>query len=177
MAMTDLLARLVVPVAEPDDARSTAWGLAKYIDDGDRGREVVLIHVIEKAGGAPDKAGVEQREDIAREAFAAARAELEDRFSVESEIRYGTNVPEAIFAAAREHEASAVAFTPRGGSRIVQLLTGDVARSLVNDTDRPVIALPNRPDGARGESDTEEGDDLRGESNTDRTNADDEGDR
>lgn len=36
-----------------------------------------------------------------------------------------------------------VAFTPRGGSRWLRLLTGDVSRSPVTRTDRLVVVLPD----------------------------------
>lgn len=130
------LDRVVVPVASPDDAAATARALASYLEDGS---QIIAIHVIEKAGGAPDKASVEQREQYAEEMFARLRTRLPD---IETEIRYGTDVPEAVFQAAADHDAS-IAFTPRGGSRWMRLLTGDVALSIVTETDRPVIVLPD----------------------------------
>jgi nucleotide-binding universal stress UspA family protein len=56
-------------------------------------------------------------------------------------------VADAIFAAADDYGATAIVITPRGGSRWVQLLTGDVALSLVTETDRPVVVLPDVGDG------------------------------
>jgi len=135
--MTDLLARVVVPVADEDDAAATCRALAGYLDADSR---VVAVHVIEKAGGAPDKASVEQRELEAEDVFAVVRDRLPD---AEAEIRYGTDVADTIFAAAADHDATSIAFTPRGGSRWVRLLTGDVALNLVTETDRPVIVLPD----------------------------------
>jgi nucleotide-binding universal stress UspA family protein len=139
--MADLLSRVCVPVADPDDARRTCLALREYDP-----KSVVAIHVIEKAGGAIDKASVEQREERAEEIFAVVTDCLTD-VSVETDLRYGTDVTGAIFEAAADHDASAIVFSPRHGSRWVRLLTGDVALDLVTDTDRPVIVLPDEQRG------------------------------
>ena len=154
--MADLLERVLLPVASEEDARTSARALAAQ-DYG----EVVLVHVVEKAGGAMDKAGVEQRELAAEEMFEAARVVLGD---VESDIYYGTDVVETIFDAADDIDASAIVVTPRGGNRFVRLITGDVALGLVTESDRPVVVLPDHDEahadeaGATDET-TEAGDD------------------
>lgn len=135
------LERVVVPVAEATDARTTARALAPYLA-GDE--TVIAVHVVEKAGGAPDKASVEQREETARKTFAAFRDELGPSADIETDIRYHTDVAEGVFAAAADVDATAIAFAPRSGSRWLRLLTGDVALSLVTETERPVIALPGQ---------------------------------
>jgi nucleotide-binding universal stress UspA family protein len=137
--MTNLFERVVVPVASPEDARATGRALGPHLgpDDG-----VVAVHVIEKAGGAPDKASVEQREEYATEVFDALRDALAGQ-TVETKLQYGTDVTDAIFEAAGECDASAIVVTPRGGSRWLRLLTGDVALELVTETDRPVVVLPD----------------------------------
>ena len=134
-----LLERVLVPVAEDDDARATARGLARHLSAG---AQVTVVNVVEKAGGAVDKASVEQREMRATEAFEAFREALDDG-NVETQIRYGTDVADTIFAAADDVDATVIAFTPRGGSRWIRLLTGDVALDLVTQTDRPVLVLPD----------------------------------
>jgi len=137
----DLLANPVVPVAGEDDARGTARGLARLLGPDD---DALFVYVVEKAGGAPDKAGVAQREAVAAAAFDAARAVLgPDR--VRSAVLYGTDVAETVFGAAEDADASAVVFTPRGGSRWARLLTGDVALDLVTDAELPVVAVPDEP--------------------------------
>ncbi|WP_135363682.1 universal stress protein [Halosimplex halophilum] len=142
--MSALLDRVVLPVANEDDAAATARAL-----DGHEFGSILAVHVVEKAGGAPDKAGVEQREEAAEEAFAVLEAYFGDDADVETEIRYDTDVADAVFAAADDYGASSIVITPRGGSRWIQLLTGDVALSLVTETDRPVVVLPDieRADG------------------------------
>jgi nucleotide-binding universal stress UspA family protein len=141
--MTDLLDRIVLPVADPDDAVATCDALA-----GQEVGSVVAVHVIEKAGGAPDKASVEQREEYADEIFAVVEERLADSIPVETEVAFGTDVAEAIFDVAGDVDATAIVITPRGGSRWIRMLTGDVALSLVTETDRPVVVLPDVGDAA-----------------------------
>lgn len=142
-SMTEsLLTRALVPIANEEDATATAAALRQYLG-GDE--TVIGIHVIEKAGGAPDKASVEQREREATEIFGVFGAALED-IEVETEIRYGTDVAETIIDASHDLKASGIVFTPRGGSRWVKLLTGDVTTSLLNRSDRPVVVLPDSTD-------------------------------
>jgi len=139
--MGDLLDRVVVPVASEDDARTTAAAVLPRVASA--GGEVVFVHVIEKAGGAVDKAGVEQREEYAAEIFAVVEDAAADAgVPVETDLRFDTDVADAIFAAGRDHDASAIAFTPRDGSRWFDLLTGDHAHDLVKQADRPVVVLP-----------------------------------
>jgi len=134
--MDRLLDRVLLPVASQADAEATAVAIDGY-DIG----ETVAVHVVEKAGGAPDKASVQQREEAAIEIFRVLRGALDQ--PIETEIRYGTDIAEAIFEAAHEIDASSIVVTPRGGSRWIRLLTGDVALSLVTETDLPVVVLPD----------------------------------
>jgi nucleotide-binding universal stress UspA family protein len=147
--MSNIFERVLLPVASTEDGRTTAQAFAPYAADADR---VVAVHVIEKAGGAPDKASVEQREQEAEKAFDAVREELGE--TVETEIAYGTDVAETVFDVADEIEATSIVFTPRGGSRWVRLLTGDVALDLITGTDRPVVVLPDQQGDATAEDPT-----------------------
>jgi nucleotide-binding universal stress UspA family protein len=139
--MTDLFDRVLLPVASPEDARATCRAARGYLSGS-----VVAVHVIEKAGGAPDKAGVQQREEYAEECFDALTNCLDEGREIATEIRYGTDIADTIFAAASDHDATAIVITPRGGSRWVRLLTGDVALDIVTETDRPVVVLPDVSD-------------------------------
>lgn len=131
---------ILVPVADPDDGERTTAALAPYLTPSST---VLVVNVIEKAGGAPDKASVEQREEYAREIFERARGPLEGSAgTVETEVLFGTDIVEAIFDAAEERRVDAVVFEPREGNRFVELLTGDVARKLVKTASVPVVALP-----------------------------------
>jgi nucleotide-binding universal stress UspA family protein len=107
-----------------------------------------MLHVVEKAGGAPDKAPVEQREQLAETFFAEARERAESSgIELETRLAYGTDVAETIIDVAHEEAASAIVFTPRGGSRWVNLITGDVGYALVEHSDLPVVVLPDTDDG------------------------------
>jgi nucleotide-binding universal stress UspA family protein len=156
--MTDLFDRVVLPVASPEDARASCHAAREYLTGN-----VIAVHVVEKAGGAPDKASVEQREEYAEETFEALTECLDGERQIETEIKYGTDVAETIFAAASDHDASAIVITPRGGSRWVRLLTGDVALDIVTKTDRPVVVLPDVPgadDGTEAGTDDQTGGDA-----------------
>ena len=138
MTSATLTECVLVPMADAEDARTTCRVLGPYQPD-----RVVAIHVIEKADGAPDKAGVEQRQERAKEIFAAVEEGFEGaETDVETEIRYGTDVADTIVEAAGDHDATAIVFSPRKGGRWVRLLTGDVALSLITESDRPVVVLP-----------------------------------
>ncbi|WP_207588935.1 universal stress protein [Halomontanus rarus] len=131
---------IVVPVGDPDDGEKTAAALAPRMEPGSR---AVVVYVIEKAGGAPDKTSVEQSELYAEDVFAAARGPLEgSSAAVETDARYGTDVVETIFDAAEDREADCVVFVPRESNRLVELLTGDASRKLVKEGSVPVVSLP-----------------------------------
>ncbi|MXR51099.1 universal stress protein [Halovenus sp. WSH3] len=130
----DLLEHVLLPLANEEDAIRTASALEPY--DPER---VTALHVVEKGGGVPDKTPVEQSEELAEEVYAAVRTVFPD--AVEH-TAYSRDVVDAIFEAAEQVDASAIAYQSRGGSRLVQFLSGDPSLKLVTESDRPVIALP-----------------------------------
>lgn len=132
-----LTSHLVVPVANETDATETAHVLDEYEFD-----RVTVVHVVEKGGGVPDKLPVEQAERQATKSFAAFRGVIPE---AETELAYRRDVVDAILEVTAAVEGSAIAFRPRRGNRLIQLLSGDRARRLVTAADRPVIALPEEP--------------------------------
>lgn len=130
----NLLSHVLLPVANEDDALATATALEPYQPD-----RVTALHVVEKGGGVPDKTPVEQSEELAEESYAAVRSVFPD---AEEHTAYGRDIVGEIFEAAEEVEASAIAYRSRGGSRLMQFLSGDISLKLVTKADRPVIALP-----------------------------------
>ena len=135
---TALLGHVLVPVATEKDARKTAERLAPYDP-----YHVTALHVVEKGGGSADKTPVEQSEEIAAQSFAAVRESFPE---ADDHTAYARNVVNAIFEAADDVEASAIAYRSRGGNRLVQFLSGDRSLKLVTQSDRPVIALPRADD-------------------------------
>lgn len=134
---------VVVPVASEPDADATCAALAPYLADLER---VTAVHAIEKAGGAPDKAPMEKRRSDAAEFLAVVESRLASDVAVDTETVFGTDVVDALFDAALDANADAVVFRPRGGSRIVRLLSGDTATRLVTHPPIPVVSLPSNGD-------------------------------
>lgn len=131
----DLLAHVLLPVAHEDDARATATALEPYGPE-----RVTALHVVEKGGGVPDKTPVEQSEELAEESYAAVRSVFPD---ADDHTAYARDVVGAIFDAADEVGATAIAYRSRGGNRLMQFLSGDLSLKLVTNANRPVIALPS----------------------------------
>ena len=155
--MGELLARVVLPVASEDDARATCDAVLPHVADA--GGEVVAVHVVEKAGGGIDKAGVEQREAYAEDVLdVVADACADAGVPCETGVVFATDVADGVFDAARDHDATAVAFTPRQGSRWLDLLVGDNTRDLVKGADLPVVAFPRVDDATADGSATVEDD-------------------
>ncbi|OYR55200.1 universal stress protein [Halorubrum halodurans] len=130
----NLLDHVILPVANEDDALATARALEPYEPE-----RVTALHVVEKGDGVPDKTPVEQSEALAAESYAAVRSVFPD---ADEHTAYDRDVVEAILAAADEIGASAIAYRSRGGSRLMQFLSGDRTVKLVTNADVPVVALP-----------------------------------
>ncbi|MGQ4555142.1 universal stress protein [Halobellus sp. GM3] len=137
-----LFARPLLPVANDDDAERTL-SIAFPRVAAAAGRATV-VHVIEKAGGAPDKAPLEQREEAAEALFGRVREAADDAgVDVETELRYGTDVAQTIIDTARDADATAIVFTPRSGRKWWDFFSGDVRETLTTDSDIPVVVLPS----------------------------------
>ena len=138
---TDLLARPLVPVANPDDAEATYEQIRPYLLDS--GAVPLVVHVAEKGGGSPDPTGVEQSRELAAEAFEVfERLAQTDGIEVETKLLFGTDIAETVSEAAKEHDASVIVFRSRGGSTWLQLLSGNVRANIIDSSECPVVVLP-----------------------------------
>lgn len=136
--------RVLVPLSNERDAAETAAALSELLEESSSA--IIAIHVIEKAGGAPDKASVEQGKLAGEDLFDAFLRKLDSRYEdVQTKIRYGRDIATTIVDAAHEEEADSIVFTPRGRKRWRKLLTGDVTHNIVIGTDVPILTLPNQP--------------------------------
>ncbi|OYR77070.1 universal stress protein [Halorubrum ezzemoulense] len=133
-----LTQHVLVPVANEEDAATTASLLESYEFE-----QITVLHVIEKGEGVPDKTPVEQSTQIAEAAFETFREIFPD---AETETAYRRDIVKGVFEVADEINASAIAFRPRGGSRLIQWLSGDRTLRLVTEADRPVITMPEASD-------------------------------
>jgi nucleotide-binding universal stress UspA family protein len=139
----DIFETVFVPIANPKDAEETARAIHRYSHNDS---EIIVAHAIEKGEGVPDKASVEQREQYAEKAYNTFLEVFPDGWgTVRFVTLYGRNVAETIVEGAVDAEATVIAFTPRGGSRWKRLVTGDIARHLLENTEVPVISLPKQP--------------------------------
>ena len=90
----DLLAHVLLPVANEEDTRVTATQLEPYDPE-----PVTALHVVEKGMGVPDKTPVEQSKELAEESYAAVRSVFPD---ADGHTAYAWDVVGAIFDAAEE---------------------------------------------------------------------------
>ncbi len=140
-----LFRRVVVPVANRWDAESTTAALAPYVSAA--GGTVIAVHVYDDSELSAEERAAEEGEEFPDAIFEQVVSGLEGTgVDVETELLSGENVARAVIDAAHDHDASAIVFTPRGGSRWIKLLTGDVTTALVAESDVPVLALPDADD-------------------------------
>jgi nucleotide-binding universal stress UspA family protein len=135
-----ILQRIVVPVVTPEDAQETCEAVQPHLDEVGT---VIAVHVIEKAGGAIDKAPLAKREEDAEEILGVVEDRLRDKVAVDTRVVYDTDVVDGIFEAAEDADATSVVFVSREGGRLIRLLSGDTATRIVSEATIPVVALPD----------------------------------
>ncbi|MDR5673223.1 universal stress protein [Halalkaliarchaeum sp. AArc-GB] len=141
--MTALTSRILLPVANEEDATRTCKALVEHLSEEAETTDVIAVHVIEKAGGAPDKAPLAAREEQAERIFGIVKqySSILD-YTLETRLVYGTDVLESIRDLAVEEDVTSILFVPRPDGRLTRLLTGDLSAKLVLESPVPVISLP-----------------------------------
>lgn len=136
-----LFEHILVPVASRSDVETTCNALIPYLDKA--GGTAVIVYVIEKAGGAPDKASVEQLREEADRLFDIAIEKLVNAdIKFETRLLYGRDVAETIISAAADEDVSAIVFTLRGSNRVVKLFTAMSATRSCERRTAPLSSFP-----------------------------------
>lgn len=135
-----LFETVMVPIADPDDARQTARAVRAHLD-GDS--TLIVTHVVPKGEGVPDKASVEQRERFAERSYEAFVDEIGGGVTEITPLTlYGREVAETIVDGAVDADATTIAFTPRGVSGWTKLLGKSITDRLIERSSVPVVVLP-----------------------------------
>ena len=135
----ELFERALIPIASEDDARMARETILPYLAES--GGVATVVHVIKYTEGGVDPSPVSMQEEDAQRLYDIVREDHDD-LVVETRTAYGTDIVEAIFDVAADIDASAIVFSPQERNRLVRLLTGDTALSLVTEPDVPVLAIP-----------------------------------
>jgi nucleotide-binding universal stress UspA family protein len=138
----ELFEHVLIPVAAEVDARMARETILPYLEQV--GGVATVVHVIKQSKGGIDPSPESIRSEDAQKLFEIVSEDHEDSVVAETRTAYGTNIAEAIFDVAHEVGASAIVFSPREKSRLIRLLSGDTALSLVTNPDVPVLAIPQR---------------------------------
>lgn len=134
-----LFAQVLIPIASEDDARVARETILPYLAGS--GGVATIVHVIKYTEGGVDPSPVSMQEEDAERLFEIVIEDHAD-LVVETKKAYGTDIAAAIFNVAEEIDASAIVFAPEERSRLIRLLSGDTALSLVSNPDVPVLAIP-----------------------------------
>lgn len=141
MGSPDLLRRIILPIASSDDAHNTCEAAFPYIANANG--DVIAVYVIEINPGAPNKAPPLAVKEHGEQALAVVETVGEEySIQVQTEIRSGPVVREAVFEVAHSEAATSVGLVPRSGSRIGKVLSGDNALSMITQNDLPVVVFP-----------------------------------
>lgn len=138
----NLFETVLIPIASQTDAERTCKAATSYLLGHDT--SVIAVHVIEKRSFSPAPAPISHRRSNAEGLLEHVATHLRSHdIPVAVHIRYGSNIAETILQTADEFEASSIAFTPRGTSRFMKLLTEDVATKLLAGSPNPVVVIPS----------------------------------
>lgn len=137
-----LFERVLLPLADPDDAERTARAIRPYLNDD---LTLIITHVTEgEATGTTVATGQDRFAEEIYETFMSVLDRPVHR--IEWVTLEGRDVSEAITDAIGAVEATLVVFTPRDTDAWSRTLAGDPGARLVRDADVPVMVFPSRTD-------------------------------
>jgi nucleotide-binding universal stress UspA family protein len=135
-----LFERILLPLADPDDAERTARAVRPYIDSE---TTLIITHVTEgEAAGTTIATGQDQFAEATYERFISVLGRQD--LGLEWVTLEGREVAEAITDVISTVEATIVAFTPRDLDTWSRIIAGDPGSRLIRNTDVPVMIFPNR---------------------------------
>lgn len=131
---------IALPLVSEVDAKASCHALQPFLSSR---TEVIVVHVIQKAGGGIDPVPLDLRKDQATQIFEKCSHVLaRDVKTITTTITFKTDIVEGIREPVRDYDADIIAFTPRGASRIRKLVSEDTAFKLVHRAERPVLVIP-----------------------------------
>jgi nucleotide-binding universal stress UspA family protein len=138
--------RLLLPVANEEDAEATYEAIQPYVEAG--ANKVVVLHVAETDEDEVDDASRAQAKEIFnkfRDAFSS------NAITVETELRSGLDITAEIATVVEELDVTAIGVLPRSKNALVRLLSKETTTQLISSTDVPIIVLPQTPVTSVGE--------------------------
>lgn len=135
-----LFERVVIPVASEADARMASETILPYLEQV--GGAAIVVHVIKYAEDGVFPSPPSMQEADADAMFDIVRENTD--VVVQTRKAYGTDVAAAILDVAKEVNASSVVISPRPKNRVIRLLSGDTALSLVTNPEIPVLSIPRQ---------------------------------
>lgn len=137
---TDLFERILVPIADPDDAEETARALRPHLDPN---TTLIVTHVTRgETTETSIKTGRDQFAGATYETFSAIL--YRDDLQFEWVTLEAREVAEALVDAIEMTGATLVAFTPRDIDAWSRTIAGDPGGQLIREADVPVMVFPNR---------------------------------
>jgi nucleotide-binding universal stress UspA family protein len=135
-----LFDRILLPLADPDDAERTARAIRPYLDEE---TTLIITHVTQgEAAGTTVAMGRDRFAEEIYETFIAVLGRQD--LTIEWVTLEGRDVSEAIIDTIGTLEATLMAFTPRDLDTWSRTLAGDPGSRLVRDADIPVMVFPSR---------------------------------
>ena len=124
-----LFERLLLPLADVSDARTTCRAIEPYLSET---TTLGVVHV------TPDETASEEIFETVREAF--------PDHTIETDSRRGEDVTAEVASAVESFDATAIGLVPRPKNIILSLLSRSATTRLIAGTDVPVVVFPEPDD-------------------------------